>query len=413
MNLRKADAVVRGALGTRFTAAVLRVERGGRLVEERAYGRVDARPRSAPVDGSTRFDLASLTKVFVSTAALRAAASGALPLDEPLTEPISEWRATAHAPIAPRHLLAHTSGMQSGADYRELLGDDVERFSLLRPLVAGVGSRVVYSDLGFIALGVALQRSAAASLASVVRETCEAVGAGAAFRPAAPERAAIPATEEDAWRGRLRGVVHDEKAYLMNGVAGHAGLFGTALDVARLTEAYLGPCNGRPHPALPAALAHEAVEEAAPDAVLRRGLGWALKTSDENSCGARMSPQTFGHTGFTGTCVWADPVRDLSIVFLTNAVYFGRFDLRDVRAAVCDAVVVAADTDGAGDRAGTHGRDVARRHRRGAGRGPAARRLVRGESRAVRDGAVCRGPRAPPARGRRARNTVAPGNRRA
>jgi len=72
---------------------------------------------------------------------------------------------------------------------------------------------------------------------------------------------------------------------------------------------------------------------------LRRGLGWALKTSDENSCGALMSGRTFGHTGFTGTCVWADPERDLNVVLLTNAVYFGRFDLRDVRAAVNDAAV--------------------------------------------------------------------------
>ena len=76
---------------------------------------------------------------------------------------------------------------------------------------------------------------------------------------------------------------------------------------------------------------------------MRRGLGWALKTSDANSCGAAMSRDTFGHTGFTGTCVWADPQRDLSVVLLTNAVYFGRNDLREVRAAVCDAAVAAAD----------------------------------------------------------------------
>jgi CubicO group peptidase (beta-lactamase class C family) len=82
-----------------------------------------------------------------------------------------------------------------------------------------------------------------------------------------------------------------------------------------------------------------AIDEQGADPVLRRGLGWALKTSDENSCGAEMDRATFGHTGFTGTCVWADPVRDLSVVLLTNAVYFGRNDLRDVRAAVCDAAV--------------------------------------------------------------------------
>ncbi len=90
---------------------------------------------------------------------------------------------------------------------------------------------------------------------------------------------------------------------------------------------------------LGAALAIEAVAEQAPDAVLRRGLGWALKTSDDNSCGTAMSRETFGHTGFTGTMVWADPVRDLSVTLLTNAVYVERGDLRDVRAAACDAAV--------------------------------------------------------------------------
>jgi CubicO group peptidase (beta-lactamase class C family) len=91
------------------------------------------------------------------------------------------------------------------------------------------------------------------------------------------------------------------------------------------------------------ALAREAIAEHGSDAVLRRGLGWALKTSDENSCGTAMSRTTFGHTGFVGTSVWADPPRDLSIVLLTNAVYFGRNDLRDLRAAVCDAVVDEMD----------------------------------------------------------------------
>jgi CubicO group peptidase (beta-lactamase class C family) len=107
-----------------------------------------------------------------------------------------------------------------------------------------------------------------------------------------------------------------------------------------LAEWYLGPLHGRPS-ALSAAPAAEAVAEQAPDPVLRRGLGWALKTSDENSCGARMSAESFGHTGFTGTCVWADPQRDLTVVVLTNAVHYGRHDLRDVRAALCDAAVAA------------------------------------------------------------------------
>jgi CubicO group peptidase (beta-lactamase class C family) len=300
---------------------------------------------------TTCFDLASLTKVFVATAALHVLALGGATLDESLVAAIPEWRGTAHASVTLRQILAHTAGFQSGADYRTLLGDDVVRFALARPLVAEPGERVIYSDLGFIALGawlervrgVSLERVRGASLATVVRELCEALGCEATgYRPRNDDPETIPATELDAWRGRVRGAVHDEKAYLMNGVAGHAGLFGTARDVARLTDAFLAPAAGRPSAAvtlLPAELAAAAVAEQGSDPVLRRGLGWALKTSDENSCGARMDGSTFGHTGFTGTCVWADPSRDLSIVLLTNAVYFGRNDLRDLRAAVCDACV--------------------------------------------------------------------------
>jgi CubicO group peptidase (beta-lactamase class C family) len=138
----------------------------------------------------------------------------------------------------------------------------------------------------------------------------------------------------------VHGDVHDEKAYLLNGASGHAGLFADAADVARLGEWYLAPLCGRATP-LDAALAKQAVLEAAADPVLRRGLGWALKTSDENSCGTRMSADTFGHTGFTGTCIWVDPQRDLNVVLLTNAVHFGRTDTRAIRAAVCDAAVEA------------------------------------------------------------------------
>ena len=151
--------------------------------------------------------------------------------------------------------------------------------------------------------------------------------------------------------------MHDEKAYLCNGVAGHAGLFGDARDVALLGEWYLAALRGRPTP-LDAGLAREAVREQAWDPVLRRGLGWALKTSAENSCGARMSPDTFGHTGFTGTCAWVDPARDLNVVLLTNAVHHGRSDTRAIRAAVCDAAVAAVDGMRPRAARGTAARDL-------------------------------------------------------
>lgn len=324
------DAALHAATGKQFTGAVARIERGGRVVFERAYGTTRLDEASFPVYVDTRFDLASLTKLFVATLALRLVANGAA-LDEPVIRD----------GITLRMLLAHTSGMNSGADYRTILGENVERYAMERELVAAPGERVIYSDLGFIALGIVVERAAGKSLAALAAETFASPSLG--FRPPASRRRAIPATEEDGWRARVQGMVHDEKAYLMGGVAGHAGLFGTAADVARLTEAYLGPLHGRQTSLLPVEIVREAIREQAYDPVLRRGLGWALKTSDTNSCGAAMDAASFGHTGFVGTCVWADPVRDVSGVLLTNSVYFGRNDTRDLRAAFYEAAMEAAD----------------------------------------------------------------------
>jgi CubicO group peptidase (beta-lactamase class C family) len=329
--------VLQAACGSEFTAAVARIERHGRPVFQRAYGvtRDDAQARPIYVD--TRFDLASLTKLFVATAALGAVAQKKIDLDEPLTRWFPQWRASAHDAITLRMLLSHDAGLNSGADFRQLLGFDILTYALDRELIGVPGENVVYSDLGFIVLGALLERVYGASLPWIVRD------AGAIFAPASTMRPDIPATEDDGWRGRVQGVVHDEKAYFMGGVAGHAGLFGTAADVAHLTERFLGSLGGRKTGTLPLELVEEATREQAYDPVLRRGLGWALKTSDENSCGRRFSMQSFGHTGFVGTCVWADPVKDLQGVLLTNTVYFGRRDTAGLRAAFYDAVVAGAD----------------------------------------------------------------------
>lgn len=334
------DRVLREGCGQEFTGAVARIESRGAPVFERAYGETRKDERARPVYADSRFDLASLTKLFIATIALRLVAAGRLELDAAASW-FPEWRDRPHAAITTRMLLDHTAGMNSGADYRTIAGENVERFAVERALIAEPGERVVYSDLGFIALGALVERVTGRGLAALVCETFASPTLG--FRPRAAQRAGIPATEEDEWRGRVQGFVHDEKAYLMGGTAGHAGLFGTARDVAALTEAYLGPLHGRPNALLPRGLVREAVREQAYDPVLRRGLGWALKTSDDNSCGRRMDASSFGHTGFVGTCVWADPVRDLQAVLLTNSVYFGRNDTRDTRAAFFEAAVDAVE----------------------------------------------------------------------
>jgi serine-type D-Ala-D-Ala carboxypeptidase len=336
--MTRIDQLLQDACGTEFTAAVARIEHRGRLIFERAYGITRAGELARPVYADTLFDLASITKLFVATTALQLVAKGQLRLDEPLAQLVPEWRNDAHQAITARMLLAHTSGMNSGADYREIIDENVETFALRCELVAPPGERVIYSDLGFIALGVAVRRLCGASLAALMMRAFSSPTL--IFRPRVSARSNIPATEDDGWRGRVQGFVHDEKAYLMGGIAGHAGLFGTAADVASLTEIYLSALRGRDR-GLPAALVREAISQQADDPVLRRGLGWALKTTDENSCGRYMDRSSFGHTGFVGTCVWADPSRDLQGVLLTNAVYFGRSDRRDLRSAFFETMANA------------------------------------------------------------------------
>ncbi len=317
----RVEATLRDAQGSEFTGAVARIEHRGRLLFERSYGTTRNDAQARPVYADTRFDLASLTKLFMTTLLLQLVEAEVLTLDEPLVRFVPEWRRGQRAEATARMLLAHTSGMNSGADYRTIRGENVERFALRSRPRARPGERVIYSDLGFISLGIVLERATGRSLSAL---TGGAFASSLAFAPRAARRAEIPATEEDDWRGRVQGFVHDEKAFLMGGVAGHAGLFGTAADVAALTESYLGPLHGRDGGRLSKRIVREAVSEQAYDPVLRRGLGWALRTSQENSCGRLMSADSFGHTGFVGTCVWADPARDVQGVLLTNAVYFGR-----------------------------------------------------------------------------------------
>lgn len=339
-----ADDAIRAALGTRLSAAVVRIEHHGTLAFERAYGTTRG-DGGMSIFVDTDFDLASLTKIVISTVALALVARGGLTLDDPLTAIVPEWRDTPHAPITLRLILSHSAGFQSGADYRSILGERVVDYALARPLVAAPGERVIYSDLGFIALGAILERRCRRSLDAIVRETLSPLEPiGLRYLPSATHACEIPATERDHWRGLVQGSVHDEKAHLMGGVAGHAGLFGCARDVATVARLYLRGLRGEECAPLTAALVRESVREQAFDPIARRGLGWVLKTSDENSCGARMGTRTFGHTGFTGTCMWTDPDRELTVVLLTNSVHYGRNDTRDLRAAVCDAAVDFVET---------------------------------------------------------------------
>jgi CubicO group peptidase (beta-lactamase class C family) len=340
----RAVRVVTQAIGDVCGAAVLVVQHDGEPVYRGAFGTLA--PHGDAVKLDSIFDLASLTKLFTTTALLALFDQRELSLDDPIVNALPEFERIdeRRSQITYRRLLTHTAGLPAHVNFRDELGAPaVIARVCATPLQVAPGAAVIYSDLGFMLLGEAIARITGQALGAAIRAlVCEPLGVNAGYRPHASQRKQIVCTEKDEWRGRLLvGEVHDENCWAMGGVAGHAGLFGTADDVLRLAEMYRsgGSFDGRRVLSRPTA--QEAVREHAVGSDERRGLGWALKAGDRHSCGRRLSAGSFGHTGYTGTSVWVDPDRKLTVVLLTNRVLFSREPepIRSLRAAVHDAVV--------------------------------------------------------------------------
>jgi CubicO group peptidase (beta-lactamase class C family) len=297
----------------------------------------------APVSAQTRYDLASLTKV-VSTlpCVLRLCADGALSLDDRVSRFISNagWFQTPSlGNTTIRELLTHTSGL---AAWRPVYADTSDRLTALgNVLQSAIGERgaIVYSDLGFITLGAIIERVTGLRQDVFARQ--------AVFEPLGmtntgygPVTGAVAATEDCGWRNTLlRGVVHDENAHRLDGVAGHAGLFGTAADLATYAQAWLtfDPRLGS------APLLADARREHVADGQRRRGLGWLLKGED-SFAGAHGTLDGHGHTGFTGTSMWIEPHADWFAVLLSNRVHPSRTGgpgMHGVRRAFHEAVAHA------------------------------------------------------------------------
>jgi CubicO group peptidase (beta-lactamase class C family) len=202
------------------------------------------------------------------------------------------------------------------------------------------GTHVVYSDIGLILLGFAIERLTGLSLDAAIRaRVLTPLGLrNTGYRPSVALRETCAPTEFCRWRERrIQGEVHDENAYRLGGVSAHAGLFSTAQDVAAFGQSFL---TG-------ALLSSETVAAMtrchAEDKGVRRGLGFALRLDDPKSCGYPFSERAFGHTGFTGTSLWIDPTRELVVALLTNEVYRGRENrnIAPLRVAVHHAIVEA------------------------------------------------------------------------
>ncbi|MGE3277181.1 MAG: serine hydrolase domain-containing protein [Vicinamibacterales bacterium] len=330
------DSIVVGGVAT---AVVAEAGHASGPIWTRAAGRLSAASDAARVTAATVFDLASLTKV-LSTAALARdlAADGRLDLDARVATLLPPWRGTERADVTVADLLEHASGLPAHRSYFEALAGRTAYLDAIasEPLVYRPRSRSIYSDLGFMLLGFILEDVGGSPLQMQFdrwRDTAIGEDAALRFLPPASWLARTAATEQDPWRGRvLVGEVHDENTAALGGVAGQAGLFGTAEAVGRTARWWLS----RLASADPWTLRF-ARRSTVPGS--SRALAWdtMLPTS---SCGSRLSAAAIGHTGFTGTSIWLDPELDLYAVLLTNRVHPSRANdrLQPVRRAFHDAL---------------------------------------------------------------------------
>jgi CubicO group peptidase (beta-lactamase class C family) len=279
-----------------------------------------------PMTADTVFDLASLTKVTATLPGLLCLADLAeVGLDQPARRYLPEFAGPGKDQVTVRHLLAHISGLPAERKYYQRLSDpgQVRAAALAEPLVAAPGSAFCYSDIGFIVLGELAAAVAGCGLDVLAQEAVFGpLGmTSTRFRPPAGWASRIAATEPVGGVAKV-GVVHDENAEALGGVAGHAGLFGTAADLARYAVAW---ATGEGAPGAPFwKLRDEALRCQTDGLGGRRGLGWGLREDRWDNMGDGWPPTGAGHTGFTGTSLSVDPVTGLWAVLLTNAVHFGR-----------------------------------------------------------------------------------------
>lgn len=321
----------------RLSGAVAVVARSGVVTAHRALGWAQARPKAErrPMELDTVFDLASLTKVMATLpSVLLLLERGAFRLDDRLYSFFPEFTGNGKEDVRIRQLLTHTAGLAEWLPLQQEAGTRPELIDRIvqAPLKAAPGSQVIYSDLGFILLGELVAKVSGQPLDQFARQQVfqplDLPTAG--FNPPAGLRSQCAATEYREYLGRYQvGEVHDERATALGGVAGHAGLFATAAEVAAYGQMWLrGGAAGLPPVLAPATLA-AATRVLTPGLADGRGLGWiVLRPGDEfMSCGDLFSPGSFGHTGFTGTSLWMDPARQLVVALLTNNVHFGRSDV--------------------------------------------------------------------------------------
>ena len=346
MSFHAARAVVREAIASAaFPAAVVEVGGVNDFLWREAFGRLTFDADATPATEDTVFDLASLTKVLSTTSlVMQQVERGTLALDDPVAQHLARWTGTDRETVTIRDLLAHCGGLTAYLPFfRDHRGRaEFEHAISSLPLEYAPRTQSIYSDLGFMLLAFILEDTGPAPLADRFATLLAqmSIVERLQFNPPPQWRRDTAPTEQDAWRGRLLvGEVHDENTWALGGVAGQAGLFGTAAAVGAYARHLLQVLDGRTGAFRRDTLAtFIARREDVPGS--SRALGWdtMLPTS---SCGTKMSARAFGHTGFTGTSLWIDPDRGVYVVFLTNRVHPTRANnqIKQVRPALHDAVM--------------------------------------------------------------------------
>lgn len=335
-----------------FPGTVLAVGQHGSLLALKAFGRLDTSADAPPMPVNALFDLASLTKVVgTTTAAELLYDRGQLDLDAPVIRYLPEFGGTAgHDAITIRQLLTHSSGLKPSGLLWQHASDRQGILQQIYTMAAPnpPGSVYVYQDINMILMGEIVQRISGLPLDRFLqKEVIDPLGMqDTGFRPSNALLPRIAPTEQDdTFRHMLvRGIVHDENAWVMGGVSGHAGLFSTARDLATLAQLYLNGGTYRGKRLLQASTIRlfAARQEIPPGS--SRALGWDTP-SPGGFAGPLASPRALIHTGFTGTSIYIDPDRDAFVILLTNRVNPTRENqlISQARPAIHTAVLTALD----------------------------------------------------------------------
>jgi len=344
--------VTRGIKAGGFPGAAVVVGRKGSAVWEKGFGRIDWATSSSHVSATeTIYDLASLTKVIgTTTAVMILFDEGRIKLDSPVSTYLPEFSGGYKDSVTVRQLLEHRSGLPADRDLWRIAHSPAEARQVVldAPLECKPGQCYIYSDLGAITLGMMVERVTGQGLDVFLHERVFApLGMlNTFFKPADSLKSRVAPTEVSPPRGYpLQGEVHDENAYALGGVAGHAGLFSTASDLSIFAQMIL---EGGEYKGV-RIVSDSTIKLFTTRAAGSRALGWAMADGQWGS-GRFMSEGSFGHVGYTGTSLWIDPDREMFVVLLTNRVHAARARqpakvIADVRADLTDAAAIAVTDD--------------------------------------------------------------------